>query len=617
MDKKQLNLFDLLRDNVDFTPDEFELNRLADAEEAAKYATEAADTPLKSDAVQQSFIKQLNNSGLAKDASSKIPFLEEKRILEANKIPMRSDVAFERIGKPYNPNAHFETVGEAFTPDQLPVKAKNLLPDVLTKAEKPSVLKSLLRKYGPKALNMGAKGLGIASGLGEVYAAVDPTEIGTPEQAGEVEAALEPDKNKKLDKYLEAVGTEKPWKIEQLQQAFDAAQNMPIPGLDQSSIGLEQYGPFPQEISEQPPQQIADFARAEVPELKMPEPPKSINIMDLIGSANKSQNDIDLMNALGRALEKISSSMAGTKADYSTYDALQKSPRLEQGAKTAAGIIKQREEEDRMQDLRSPASDLSKQAREMYKAITGKELPPNITAEQLQKSGLPLGTLATMKSSQDSKRELKEMERLQKEQAKDAKIEQRQQNQLQTISKELSKDYGTYASAVTNAEQVKDMLSMIKAGKITPGSADVGLLYKFIKAYDPESVVREGEIKLAQNALSTFDKIRTSAKNIISGDMLTPEFRDSILQLAEGAQRLEQKKFARVKKSRQKLAEKFGVDSDDYNATIYPDVDLGILESKEKNVESTQQQTVGPHGYRVRQNDKTYIWNGSKYVEEK
>lgn len=75
-----------------------------------------------------------------------------------------------------------------------------------------------------------------------------------------------------------------------------------------------------------------------------------------------------------------------------------------------------------------------------------------------------------------------------------------------------------------------------KIGSVTLNTQnirDVGLLYSFIKIVDPESVVREGEIRLTDSALGALQKFGINIKKLGTGQILNDAQRQGIKKLAQ------------------------------------------------------------------------------------
>lgn len=92
---------------------------------------------------------------------------------------------------------------------------------------------------------------------------------------------------------------------------------------------------------------------------------------------------------------------------------------------------------------------------------------------------------------------------------------------------------------------------------------DIALTYKFMKALDPTSTVREGEYATAKNAGGIPDRIRNMFNQARDGRFLTPEQRQEMLRAAQeratAMHQLTQRSIQRYSA----LAEKYGLDPAD------------------------------------------------------
>lgn len=83
-------------------------------------------------------------------------------------------------------------------------------------------------------------------------------------------------------------------------------------------------------------------------------------------------------------------------------------------------------------------------------------------------------------------------------------------------------------------KQATDMLMSLDP-KTNSGVGDVAAVYQFIKALDPTSVVREGEMALLGEARSLMDRLKGSANRVQQGRTLTPKL---LHDMQEAAKRL-------------------------------------------------------------------------------
>lgn len=72
----------------------------------------------------------------------------------------------------------------------------------------------------------------------------------------------------------------------------------------------------------------------------------------------------------------------------------------------------------------------------------------------------------------------------------------------------------------------------VKAGKSFQNVRDIGLVYSFIKMLDPNSVVREGEIKISKEAQGMLQAMGIGLKRMFTGETLDARQRAGILSVA-------------------------------------------------------------------------------------
>lgn len=88
-----------------------------------------------------------------------------------------------------------------------------------------------------------------------------------------------------------------------------------------------------------------------------------------------------------------------------------------------------------------------------------------------------------------------------------------------TLRKEFAKE-----SKDSNVKLIQDAYSRIKDVPNT-GSGDLSLLYSYIKALDPTSVVREGEINISKATASVPENLLTAYKRVKEGKLLSSQQR--------------------------------------------------------------------------------------------
>lgn len=98
-------------------------------------------------------------------------------------------------------------------------------------------------------------------------------------------------------------------------------------------------------------------------------------------------------------------------------------------------------------------------------------------------------------------------------------------------------DYQKVAQAYDSVSALNDHLSQPN------GAKDIQTLYSFIKGLDPQSSVKEGEIALSQQGISAFDKLGIKAKNLTTGQILSPTFRKQIIEVLKTQKDLAEKDY--------------------------------------------------------------------------
>jgi hypothetical protein len=82
--------------------------------------------------------------------------------------------------------------------------------------------------------------------------------------------------------------------------------------------------------------------------------------------------------------------------------------------------------------------------------------------------------------------------------------------------------------------KVRDSVGRIRAASAEPSAAgDLALIFNFMKALDPGSVVRESEFATAQNAAGVPDRVRALYNRVLEGERLAPNTREDFVKQAE------------------------------------------------------------------------------------
>jgi hypothetical protein len=95
------------------------------------------------------------------------------------------------------------------------------------------------------------------------------------------------------------------------------------------------------------------------------------------------------------------------------------------------------------------------------------------------------------------------------------------------------KDYELMRGGYTKMNSsYQRILAKEQAGEPPKGADDLALIYSFIKAVDPGSVVREGEIRLFKDVIPYLDRFKIFYNKAAHGVQLTPEVRKAMVENA-------------------------------------------------------------------------------------
>lgn len=210
---------------------------------------------------------------------------------------------------------------------------------------------------------------------------------------------------------------------------------------------------------------------------------------------------------------------------------------LEQGIDRPAEILKfQQEQEKIKRDLQNagkmadPNSDISKLTRSMLGQVGLSSMASsNMSAQDLKNAGIDVDTLLSRKIQMDQTRAMREQTMSMRENARVSDMAARLAPKVQN---------NQYEKMVT----LNSQLDLIKNAVENPNPQnDSAIIYAFVKALDPESVVREGEITFVQAARSVPSKMKALLSRAVDGQTLTPTERQNIFNFAQNAANLQQK----------------------------------------------------------------------------
>lgn len=233
--------------------------------------------------------------------------------------------------------------------------------------------------------------------------------------------------------------------------------------------------------------------------------------------AEERQRLAQLGVSLGQAGERIGSALAMVKpGDQSFY---------EQQMKLAGEITDEFKEEEAVRregEKNDPKSETSVSMRNLLKE-QGITVPENISAAFIEKQ---YPQFANILSRREAAKERAELRKERAEERADRKFDkldsERKSLAIRLAPKIQNKQYETLS-------ELQAQKSLIDEAVANPNpQRDTTMFYSFVKALDPNSVVREGEIKFSQAARSIPSSVRGLFNKGFKGQMLLPEERKNI-----------------------------------------------------------------------------------------
>lgn len=117
--------------------------------------------------------------------------------------------------------------------------------------------------------------------------------------------------------------------------------------------------------------------------------------------------------------------------------------------------------------------------------------------------------------------------------------------------------------------------SMVEASRNPSAKGDLTMVYSFIKALDPESVVREGEIDLVNANRSIPDRVKGYAQRLATGKSLLPNERQDLLEQARSLSFTDYTRSRNDVKAFRENAQRLQLDPELYAPDPYNGVDFG------------------------------------------
>lgn len=252
-------------------------------------------------------------------------------------------------------------------------------------------------------------------------------------------------------------------------------------------------------------------------------------------------------NPMKGSLSVVAKALAGL-ADARNAGIGQKSEFLSgisQGERQSEADRRAKIEFDRKEALEKEKDDPNSAYSQALQAVGKKVFPKGdfskSTGRQLETTLQPYLKLFDIEKEAENRKATVEAARLAREQAREERLGAKEEDRIQSVRKEISgsKSYQGWLDIKNASDNLNEAVANIAAGG-PRAKRTIGAVYSYVKALDPGSVVREGEIRLAGEARSLATKLESTFRKLTTGETMTPA---EIKELADWAQ--EKEKLAR------------------------------------------------------------------------
>lgn len=190
-------------------------------------------------------------------------------------------------------------------------------------------------------------------------------------------------------------------------------------------------------------------------------------------------------------------------------------------------------------------------------------VPNNLSRAEIEKQFPQYSRMIDSKENRDARALEGQLRRESLNLEKDKKQEKGQQDWLTKVATHTKPIVDVYAKSAGAGEAVRSMTGKNPA-------EDVTSLYSFVKALDPDSAVREGEVGLAQSMASVKGKVEVLLGKIGKGDVVDTKtvdnLKNEILRLESSAKTIYNKRMTPFKEQ----AKSRGIDEGDFGRQVDP-----------------------------------------------
>jgi hypothetical protein len=140
----------------------------------------------------------------------------------------------------------------------------------------------------------------------------------------------------------------------------------------------------------------------------------------------------------------------------------------------------------------------------------------------------------------------------------------------------LRKEYQATPQYKTYAEAVPIFKSMVSTQGRNTRASDLNLVYGLAKIFDPNSVVREGEMVLVKDTSSLPESLVGEINRLNGGAALQPETRNAILQEAQSRMVAYQDQLRPINERYGGIAQRYQIPVSDFATDLAPFPELGV-----------------------------------------
>jgi hypothetical protein len=278
-------------------------------------------------------------------------------------------------------------------------------------------------------------------------------------------------------------------------------------------------------------------------------------------SAQQLRDKLESSHGVSRAFSRMLQKVAGTgPVDVSAYDQLIK------GAESPVKDVKeQREQEEVLTKLQTdkakadPNSPVSKMARDSLSEIAGIAVPEGTSLKQLEVIYPYITQAMNTKAAREDRAFARQQLAYEKEQRRQEKQDDKNYTFVQNLRKEMGQGEG--AKVYGAARKSASALAAVKSAISSPsGYKDLMNTYNLGKIADPDSAVREGELKLFGSVGSIPQRMRANFAKFVNGELNDKEQRKAMLKVIEEIHKRNLNDYKNYMKPIYKQADAMGVD---------------------------------------------------------